>query len=191
MPAMGIASTSTPQHMKMVSEGSPEPELPSAHEPNWVRETSKRQNPRSARMLLRCVRAYERTASMPWGLRHVMRRLISVRHQAWQIIAGCEIPLCTRIGGGLLMPHPNGIIIHPRARIGVNCLLFQQVTIGMGNGDALPVLEGHVDVGAGAKILGGVHIGAHAKIGANAVVLCNVPAGYTAVGAPARLIPPR
>ena len=51
-----------------------------------------------------------------------------------------------------------------------------------------PVLGGHVDVGAGAKILGGVTIGDHAKIGANAVVLDDVPSGATAVGVPARIV---
>ncbi len=52
----------------------------------------------------------------------------------------------------------------------------------------MPTLEGHVDVGAGAKIIGQLRIGKHAKIGANAVVLTDVPAGATAVGIPARII---
>lgn len=86
------------------------------------------------------------------------------------------------------MTHPNGIVIHPEAKIGVNCLIFQQVTIGMGTVPGLPVIGGHVDIGAGAKILGGVKIGDHAKIGANAVVLQDVPAHGTAVGIPAKII---
>ncbi len=88
------------------------------------------------------------------------------------------------------MVHPNGIVVHPDAVIGPNCLLLQQVTIGTGGPiEGVPTLAGHVDVGAGAKILGGVTIGAHARVGANAVVLRDVPAGATAVGIPARLIP--
>ncbi len=92
----------------------------------------------------------------------------------------------------MLLPHPNGVVIHPGAVVGPNCLLFQQVTLGTG-GDkpGVPCLAGHVDVGAGAKILGGVRIGEHALIGANAVVLCDVPAGATAVGVPARVLAPR
>ena len=86
-----------------------------------------------------------------------------------------------------MLPHPNGIVIHPRAEIGPNCLLFHQVTIGQGEG-GVPTLEGHVDVGAGAKVLGGLRIGKHAKIGANAVLLQDVPPGATAVGIPARVI---
>ncbi len=86
-----------------------------------------------------------------------------------------------------MMPHPNGIVIHPNAVIGPNCLIFQQVTIGTIDGSTEPVIEGHVDIGAGAKILGSVRVGAHARIGANAVVLIDVPAGRTAVGIPARI----
>jgi len=87
------------------------------------------------------------------------------------------------------MPHPNGIVVHPDAVIGVNCLFFQQVTIGTGGSrSGCPRIGGHVDIGAGAKVLGGVVIGNHAKIGANAVVLCDVPDHATAVGIPARIL---
>ena len=104
-------------------------------------------------------------------------------------MTGAEIALATQIGGGLLIPHPNGIVIHPNVIIGPNCLIFQQVTLGAGGPlPGCPTLGGHVDVGAGARILGGVTIGDHAKIGANAVVLENVPAGATAVGVPARIV---
>jgi serine O-acetyltransferase len=92
-----------------------------------------------------------------------------------------------RIGGGLLIPHPNGIVIHPDVEVGPNCLLFQQVTLGHA-GAGVPRLGGHVDVGAGAKIIGPVTIGDHAKIGANAVVTIDVPMSATAVGIPARLL---
>ncbi|NCB26477.1 MAG: hypothetical protein EOM62_13535 [Bacteroidia bacterium] len=88
-----------------------------------------------------------------------------------------------------MLPHPNGIVIHPKAIIGVNCLIFQQVTIGTGGPvSGVPQIGGHVDIGAGAKILGGVRIGNHAKIGANAVVLGDVPEEATAVGVPARIV---
>jgi serine O-acetyltransferase len=93
-----------------------------------------------------------------------------------------------QLGGGLLIPHPNGIVIHPDATIGVNCLIHQQVTIGVAGNRGVPRIGGHVDIGAGAKILGGVVIGDHAKIGANAVVTRDVPAGATAVGIPARIV---
>jgi serine O-acetyltransferase len=104
------------------------------------------------------------------------------------VVTGADIPLTCHIGGGLLIPHPNGIVVHPDARIGVNCLIFQQVTIGTGDRRGVPDIGGHVDIGAGARILGPVRIGAHARIGANAVVLADVAAGATAVGIPARQI---
>ena len=70
-------------------------------------------------------------------------------------------------------------------KIGPNCLVFQQVTIGTGSRPGVPRLGGHVEVGPGAKILGGVSIGDHVVIGANAVVVSDVPDGTLAVGVPA------
>lgn len=83
------------------------------------------------------------------------------------------------------MPHPNGVVIHPDAVIGPNCLIFQQVTIGSRNGSAPPVIDGHVDIGAGAKVLGAIHIGENVVIGANAVVITDVPDNCIAFGIPA------
>jgi serine O-acetyltransferase len=82
----------------------------------------------------------------------------------------------------LLIPHPNGIVIHPGARIGVNCLIFQQVTVGIRDERGSPEIGGHVDIGAGAKILGRVKIGDHARIGANAVVVKDIAPGAVTVG---------
>ena len=104
-------------------------------------------------------------------------------------MTGADIPLRCRIGGGLLLPHPNGVVIHPDAEIGPNGLIFQQVTLGARHG-RVPKLGGHVDVGAGAKLLGGLIVGDDALIGANAVVLKDVPPGATALGIPAVSIGP-
>jgi serine acetyltransferase len=82
----------------------------------------------------------------------------------------------------LLIPHPNGIVIHPEAKIGVNCLIFHQVTLGSRSASGVPSIGGHVDIGAGAKILGLVNVGAHARIGANAVILNDVDPGTVAAG---------
>jgi serine O-acetyltransferase len=141
-----------------------------------------------ARRLLRAIRRYQM-----WKARGVLGRLpcrwYVLQHRFWSVVTGADIPLNCQLGGGLLLPHPNGIVIHPEARLGPNCLLFQQVTIGTGGKrPGVPCIGGHVDIGAGAKILGGVTIGDHARIGANAVVLDNVPAGATAVGIPATIV---
>jgi serine O-acetyltransferase len=110
-------------------------------------------------------------------------KCLVLRHRFWSVVTGADIPLNCNIGGGLLIPHPNGIVIHPGAQIGVNCLLFQQVTVGsVEDGRGLPRIGDHVDIGAGAKILGPVSIGSHARIGANAVITRDVDAGSTAFG---------
>ena len=162
----------------------------SATVPDWSRERVTFGLWDSGRRLLRAIRRYQYWKGRLGPIGFVLSRCAVMNYRFWSIISGAEIPLNSRIGGGLLMPHPNGIVINPGATIGPNCLMLQQVTIGHGGpipGD--PTIGGHVDVGAGAKILGGVTIGDHAKIGANAVVLSDVPAGATAVGVPARLIP--
>jgi serine O-acetyltransferase len=140
--------------------------------------------------MLAAYRAYQKWRNVDGIVATAARRAAVVQHRFWCVVSGCELPLNCEIGGGLLMPHPQGIIVHSSARLGPNCLLFQQVTIGTGGHShpGAPTLGGHVDVGAGAKIIGGITIGDHAKIGANAVVLTDVPAGATAVGIPARII---
>ena len=136
-----------------------------------------------ARRLLRCVRDYQRVGGLG-------RKWAALRHRVWSVITGAEIDLSTQIGGGLMLPHPNGVVIHPDVVIGPNCMIFQQVTLGNNRGrDGVPTLGGHVDVGPGARVLGAVTIGDHAVIGANAVVLRDVPAGAVAVGVPARILP--
>ena len=111
-----------------------------------------------------------------------------IRYRFWSTVTGADIPLNCDIGGGLLIPHPNGIVIHPGTRIGPNCLIFQQVTLGTRNGRGPPMIGGHVDIGAGAKILGELVVGDHVTVGANAVVLESVPENTSVVGIPARPI---
>jgi serine O-acetyltransferase len=141
--------------------------------------------------LLQTIRQYQ-----TWKARAVPWRWISkywvLQHRLWSIVTAADVPIVCQLGGGLMLIHPVGVVIKPNSRIGVNCLISQQVTLGVGGPiPGAPTLDGHVDVGAGAKILGGVRIGDHARIGANAVVLRDVPAGATAVGVPARIILPR
>ena len=158
----------------------------SAAEPDWSREAKQFWAWIPSRSLLASIRSYQSHRGSPNPLRIGLRMLATLRHMFWSIVTGADVPLNCQIDGGMAMPHPNGIVIHPDATIGPNCMLLQQVTIGERNG-AVPRLGGHVDVGAGAKVLGAVHIGDHANIGANAVVLQDVPSGATAVGVPARI----
>jgi serine O-acetyltransferase len=163
----------------------------SAVTPDWSREAKAWRQWNPSRALLASLRAYDRAARSSRPDRVLWRWIAVLRHRFWSAVTGADIPLGCRVGGGLMLPHPNGVVVHPDARIGPNCLLLQQVTLGVGGPlPGAPTLGGHVDIGAGAKILGGVVIGEHAVIGANAVVLCDVPAGATAVGVPARILKP-
>jgi serine O-acetyltransferase len=157
----------------------------SAVTPDFTRESKKFTAWTPSRSLLASVRAYQKhqQSRNPWH--SLLRKLAVIRHIVWSTVTGADIPINSIIAGGLLIPHPNGIVIHPKAEIGPNCLFFQQVTIGTKNGKGPPIIGGHVDIGAGAKILGDIRIGDHARIGANAVVLNDVPPGKTAVGIPA------
>ena len=104
---------------------------------------------------------------------------------------GIELPHTVVIGRRLTIEHQHGIIVHGSAHLGDDCTIRQGVTLGNKTKDRpydAPKLGHRVNVGAGAKILGAVTIGDDAQIGANAVVVKDVPAGATAVGIPARLI---
>lgn len=161
----------------------------SATEPDWSREAKSFWSWNPSRSLLASIRDHrlatlsDRADALFW------RKVAVVRHRFWSLVTGADIPLGCRIGGGLLLPHPNGVVIHPGVRIGPNCVVFQQVTLGTrGPGAGVPVLGGRVDIGAGAKVLGAVRLGERCRIGSNAVVLHDVPPGTIAVGIPARVI---
>lgn len=157
--------------------------------PDWTREHIKSGEWNPGKRLLSSIRDYQRYKQKQMLLRGLCVAWAVLRHRVWSAISGADIPLNCQIGGGLLLPHPNGVVIHPNARVGPNCLIFQQVTLGTLASGGAPVIGGHVDIGAGAKLLGQIVIGDHAKIGANSVVLADVPSLAVAVGAPARCLP--
>ncbi len=109
------------------------------------------------------------------------------------LLFGIEVSPQVRIGGGLFLPHTVGTVLGAE-RIGDNCTIMQGVTLGTSEPDmgftiALrPVIGNDVLIGAGAKVIGRVTVGDHARIGANAVVLSDVPAHSLAVGVPATIV---
>ena len=112
-------------------------------------------------------------------------RLIS---QLSRFFTGIEIHPGAKIGKGLFIDHGMGVVIGETAEIGDDVLLYHGVTLGgtgKDKGKRHPTLGNNVIVGAGAKVLGPINIGDNAKIGANSVVLKDVPNGATAVGIPA------
>ncbi|MEO0678812.1 MAG: serine acetyltransferase [Pseudomonadota bacterium] len=143
--------------------------------PDWSREVPRRGWDPSRR-LLRSIRRWQAWNASPRPWAPLMRRWWTLQHRFWSVVTQADIPTNARIGGGLLLPHPNGVVIHPAAEIGPNCLIFQQVTIGTTrNRQGAPRIGGHVDIGAGARVLGPVEVGAHAMIGANAVLTRDAP----------------
>ena len=106
-------------------------------------------------------------------------------------LTGIEIHPGAQIGRRFFIDHGMGVVIGETSEIGDDCTLYHGVTLGgttWNKGKRHPTLDANVVVGAGAKILGPVKIGANAKVGSNAVVVKDVPAGTTAVGIPARIL---
>ena len=102
-----------------------------------------------------------------------------------------ELPYTVKIGRRLTIEHQGAIVFHGNARLGNDCIIRQGVTLGNRNMNKpfeAPVLGDRVNIGAGAKILGGIRIGDDATIGANAVVLKDVADHMTVVGIPAQPI---
>jgi len=150
--------------------------------PNWEREKPTRfWDP--SRQLLKTIRQYQALKQSTALFKTLRTKLIVLKYRFWSIITGAEIDLSCQIGGGLLIPHPNGIVIHPGSTIGANCMIFQQVTLA-----GIVELGYHVDIGAGAKIIGPLTIQNHVRIGANAVVTKDVEEGDTVAGVPAKSI---
>ena len=126
-----------------------------------------------------------------WLKLHDVPILPRVISQLARWVTGVEIHPAAQIGTGFFIDHGMGVVIGETAEIGDYVTLFQGVTLGgtgKERGKRHPTLGNHVVVGAGAKILGGITIGDNVKIGANSVVLKNVPANSTVIGVPARVI---
>lgn len=120
--------------------------------------------------------------------RFFLARFVS---QVSRFFTGIEIHPGATIGKNLFIDHGMGIVIGETAEIGDNCTIYHQVTLGgtgKDKGKRHPTLGDNVLVSTGAKVLGPITIGANSKIGANAVVLHDIPANSTAVGIPAKVV---
>ena len=102
-----------------------------------------------------------------------------------------DIHPAARIGRGLMLDHATGIVIGETAVVGDNCSFLHAVTLGGSGketGDRHPKIGSGVLIGAGAKVLGNIHVGNCSKIAAGSVVLTDVPPNMTAAGVPARIV---
>jgi len=132
--------------------------------------------------------AYLHGKAFPWSLLFVVARVVQ-----WRLSrkVGVALSYRCRVGPGLLLSHPTGIVVNEGAVIGANCDLSQHVTIGRSNRGqraGIPKIGNDVYIGPGAVIFGNVTVGDGAAIGANAVVTRDVPASGVAVGVPARIV---
>lgn len=130
-----------------------------------------------------------RVAHFLWQQRLFWLARFSSHLARW--LTGIEIHPGASIGHRVFIDHGMGVVIGETAIIGDDCTLYHGVTLGgtsWNKGKRHPTLENGVVIGAGAKILGPITLGAGAKIGSNAVVVKDVPAHATAVGIPARIL---
>lgn len=114
-----------------------------------------------------------------WLARHRWNKLLRLAN----IILGCDF--YAPVPHHIRLPHPNGVVVHSRTRIGRRVTIMHQVTLGeksLADEGGFPTIGDDVFIGAGAKVLGRVNIGCGAIIGANAVVTRDVPPGSTVVG---------
>lgn len=129
-----------------------------------------------------------RASHLLWRLRvPLLPRLLYATNR---ILFATVIPPSVKIGRNVLLGYSGlGIVIHKNAVIGNNVKISQNVTIGGRSGHRMvPIIEDDVEIGAGACVIGPIHVGQGAKIGANAVVLNDVPRKTVAVGIPARIL---
>lgn len=132
-----------------------------------------------------------RLANRLW--RHKFRWVARMVSHLARFLTGIEIHPGATIGRRFFIDHGMGVVIGETAVIGDDVTLYHGVTLGgtsWNKGRRHPTLEDGVVIGAGAKVLGPITIGARSKVGSNAVVVKNVPPGTTAVGNPARIIDP-
>ena len=136
--------------------------------------------------------ALHRVANWLWQLHlPLIPRLLS---HLGRFFTGIEIHPGAAIGKGVFIDHGMGVVIGETAIVGNYCLIYQDVTLGgtgKETGKRHPTIGNNVVIGAGARVLGNIHIGDRVRIGAGSIVLQNVPENCTVVGIPGRIISPK
>jgi len=132
-----------------------------------------------------------RCAVRPVILRKALFIPYRIAYKSIQILTGIELPCEVEIGRNFVIDHFGGIVISGYAKFGDNCRIRNGVVVGLSRVDdpCAPVIGNNVDIGAGAKLLGRITVGDNCLIGANAVVIRDVPPNSIAVGVPASVKP--
>jgi putative colanic acid biosynthesis acetyltransferase WcaB len=130
-------------------------------------------------------------AAEHWG--RMARLVVSPYWVTTSLVFGVELPVTAHIGPRLRIYHPQAIVLSPHCRLGSDCHLRQGITIGNrvdreGREIGVACIGDHVDMGAGCVVIGDLHVGDHARIGALATVVKSVPAWGVVVGNPGRII---
>lgn len=125
----------------------------------------------------------------PALLRKMFSLLYKVLYKFVQILTGIELPCEVVVGRNFVIDHFGGIVVSGYAQFGDDCRIRNGVVIGLKNiaEPVAPIIGDNVDIGAGAKILGAIKVGNNVVVGANAVVITDVPDNSLAVGVPARI----
>ena len=106
-----------------------------------------------------------------------------------RIVYSCDLPVNLKLGKGVILKHNGlGVVIHPKAIIGENTQIYQNVSIAGRNNRGTPIIGKNVFIGCGACVLGGVSIGDNVTIGANSVVITDIPADCVVVGIPGKIV---
>ncbi|MBD8078953.1 serine O-acetyltransferase [Cellulosimicrobium arenosum] len=138
--------------------------------------------------------AFAAAPGCPPPLRRVLAAIADHASLLVRNVLGIDVPRTVRLGRRVEFAHQHGIVIHPLATIGDECVVRQGVTIGAGSGETeaflrqAPTIGARVSLGAGCVVVGAVTIGDDAKIGPNAVVMTNIPAGATVLAQPPRIV---
>jgi serine O-acetyltransferase len=122
-----------------------------------------------------------------WFIKYKLAPLALISIWLNRVVNGCVIGAAAKFDQGFVIMHPVGVVINSKVSGGKNIVIESGVVIGDEKGQA-PCLGNNVFIGAGAKIIGGITIGDNVKIGANAVVVKDLPSNVTAVGIPAKVI---
>ena len=137
-----------------------------------------------------CLKIYKAAHACVNGPR-ALRPIGAILRHLDQLLFACHIGSHAQIGEGCVFQHNGlGVVISEHAVLGNRCMVYQHVTVGAleDGSEEVPTIGDDVVIVAGATLLGPIHVGDGAKVGAGAVVLRDVPSGATAVGVPAKIL---